>query len=213
MNLLNKLTQSRETILEMLTLRGFNSDKYKEYTSAELDILLKNMNSQLNYENMPLDMVVEHNDIGKKCVLKYVLSRIRVSNLKSFIGELIEYEVVKPNDELIFIVKDKINNLESFYELFDNFLESNSLFIQIFSIDNLLRNITKHELVPKMRIVSVEEKKQIKEKYDVENMNNMPIILKSDPVAKFYGVRTGDLCEIIRTSETSGKYISYRYCD
>ena len=213
MNLLNKLTQSRETILEMLTLRGFNSDKYKEYTSAELDILLKNMNSKLNYENMPLDMVVEHNDIGKKCVLKYVLSRIRVSNLKSFIGELIEYEVVKPNDELIFIVKDKINNLESFYELFDNFLESNSLFIQIFSIDNLLRNITKHELVPKMRIVSVEEKKQIKEKYDVENMNNMPIILKSDPVAKFYGVRTGDLCEIIRTSETSGKYISYRYCD
>jgi|TARA_B110001469_G_C9623115_1_gene310756 DNA-directed RNA polymerases I, II, and III subunit RPABC1 len=213
MNFLNKLTQSRETILEMLTLRGFNSDKYKEYTSAELDILLKNMNSKLNYENMPLDMVVEHNDIGKKCVLKYVLSRIRVSNLKSFIGELIEYEVVKPNDELIFIVKDKINNLESFYELFDNFLESNSLFIQIFSIDNLLRNITKHELVPKMRIVSVEEKKQIKEKYDVENMNNMPIILKSDPVAKFYGVRTGDLCEIIRTSETSGKYISYRYCD
>lgn len=213
MNFLNKLTQSRETILEMLTLRGFNSDKYKEYTSAELDILLKNMNSKLNYENMPLDMVVEHNDIGKKCVLKYVLSRIRVSNLKSFIGELIEYEVVKPNDELIFIVKDKINNLESFYELFDNFLESNSLFIQIFSIDNLLRNITKHELVPKMRIVSVEEKKQIKEKYEVENMNNMPIILKSDPVAKFYGVRTGDLCEIIRTSETSGKYISYRYCD
>ena len=213
MNFLNKLTQSRETILEMLTLRGFNSEKYKEYTSAELDILLKNMNSKLNYENMPLDMIVDNTESSNKCVLKYVLSRIRVSNLKSFIGELIEYEVVKPNDELIFIVKDKINNLESFYELFDNFLESNSIFIQVFSIDNLLRNITKHEFVPTMRIVSPEEKTQIKEKYNVENMNNMPIILKSDPVAKFYGVRTGDLCEIIRTSETSGKYISYRYCN
>ena len=213
MNFLNKLTQSRETILEMLKLRGFNSEKYKEYTSTELDILLKNMNSKLNYETMPLDMVVEHSDNSKKCVLKYILSRIRVSNLKSLISELIEYEIVKPNDELIFIVKDKINNLDSFYDLFDNFLESNSIFIQVFSIDNLLRNITKHELVPIMRIVSPEEKKQIKEKYDVENMTNMPIILKSDPVAKIYGVRSGDLCEIIRTSETSGKYISYRYCN
>ena len=69
MNFLNKLTQSRETILEMLKLRGFNSEKYKEYTSTELDILLKNMNSKLNYETMPLDMVVEHSDNSKKCVL------------------------------------------------------------------------------------------------------------------------------------------------
>ena len=44
-------------------------------------------------------------------------------------------------------------------------------------------------------------------------MTNMPIILKSDPVAKMYGVISVYLCEIIRTSETSGKYISYRYCN
>ena len=213
MNFLNKLTQSRGTILEMLELREYNYDKYKEYTSAELDIMLKNMNSKLNYEDMPLDIKCNHISEDKKCVLKYILSRIRVSNLKTLIGELLEYEVISSNDTIIFIVKDKINNLDSFYNMFDNFLESNNIFIQIFSIDNLLRNITKHELVPKMRIVSETEKIQIKEKYNVESMNNMPIILKSDPVAKLYGVKSGDLCEIIRTSETSGVYISYRYCE
>ena len=30
---------------------------------------------------------------------------------------------------------------------------------------------------------------------------------------EFYGVRKGDLCEIIRPSETSGIYINYRYCE
>ncbi len=214
MSFLNKLTQSRKTIFEMMELRGFSYDKYKEYTSVELDIMLKNMNSKLNYETMPLDMICDHTDIDdKKCVIKYVLSRVRVSNLKNFIGDLIEYDMVKPNDDLIFIVKDKINNLESFYSLFDGFLETNKIFIQVFSIDNLIRNITTHDLVPDMRIVSQQEKDDIKEKYDIDNMNNIAIILKSDPAAMFYGVKSGDLVEITRTSDTSGKYVTYRYCE
>jgi DNA-directed RNA polymerase subunit H (RpoH/RPB5) len=214
MSFLNKLTQSRQTIFEMMELRGFSFDKYKEYTSTELDIMLKNMNSKLNYEMMPLDMICDNIEIeNKKCVIKYVLSRVRVSNLKNFIGDLIEYDMVKPNDDLIFIVKDKINNLDSFYSLFDAFLETNKIFIQVFSIDNLIRNITKHDLVPDMRIVSQQEKEDIKEKYNIDSMNNIPIILKSDPSAMFYGIKSGDLVEITRTSETSGKYVTYRYCE
>ena len=133
MSFLNKLTQSRQTIFEMMELRGFNPDKYKDYTSEELDIMLKNMNSKLNYDTMPLDMICEHSDIeNKKCVIKYILSRVRVSNLKNFIGDLIEYDMVKPNDDLIFIVKDKINNLDSFYSLFDAFLETNKILSKYF---------------------------------------------------------------------------------
>ena len=213
MSFLNKLTLSRKTILEMMELRNFNTTKYNNYSSIELDIMLKNMDKKLNYENMPLDMIFEHNIDDKKCNVKYVISRVRVSNLKTLINELIEYEHVNPNDSIIFITKDKINNLDSFYSLFDNFLETNQIFIQIFSIDNLIRNITKHELVPQMRIVSNEEKETIKQKYNIQNNSNFPVILKSDPAAMFYGVKNDDLLEIIRTSETSGRYISYRYCE
>ena len=213
MSFLNKLTLSRKTILEMMELRNFNTTKYNNYSSIELDIMLKNMDKKLNYENMPLDMIFEHNIDDKKCNVKYVISRVRVSNLKKEINELIEYEHVNPNDSIIFITKDKINNLDSFYSLFDNFLETNQIFIQIFSIDNLIRNITKHELVPQMRIVSNEEKETIKQKYNIQNNSNFPVILKSDPAAMFYGVKNDDLLEIIRTSETSGRYISYRYCE
>tara|TARA_B100001142_G_C14279585_1_gene634327 strand:- start:675 stop:1313 length:639 start_codon:yes stop_codon:yes gene_type:complete len=212
MSFLNKLTKSRKTILEMMQLRDYNIDKYINYSSTELDIMLKNMDKKLNYNNMPLDMIFD-NTSDKKCILKYIISRVRVSNLKTLITELIEYEMVKSNDSIIFIVKDKINNLDSFYNLFNSFLESNNIFIQIFSIDNLIRNITKHDLVPQMRIMSNEEIEVIKKKYNIENNSNIPLILKSDPSAMFYGVKSGDVVEITRTSETSGRYICYRYCE
>ena len=213
MSFLNKLTASRKTIIEMMDLRGYQTDKYNNYSSKELDIMLKNMDKKLNYNNMPLDLIFEHNNTDKQCVLKYIISRVRVSNLKTLITELIEYEIVKPYDDIIFIVKDKINNLEPFYNLFNSFLKTNKIFIQIFSIDNLIRNITNHELVPKMRIVSEKEKEEIKKKYNIETNSNLPLILKSDPVAMFYGIKSGDFVEITRTSETSGIYIAYRYCE
>ena len=83
MSFLNKLTLSRKTILEMMELRNFNTTKYNNYSSIELDIMLKNMDKKLNYENMPLDMIFEHNIDDKKCNVKYVISRVRVSNLKT----------------------------------------------------------------------------------------------------------------------------------
>ena len=213
MAFLNKLTGSRKTILEMLDLRDYNYEKYINYSPEELDIMLKNMDKKLNYESMPLDIECNHKSEDKKIVLKYILSRVRVANLKTLISELIEYEKVTENDDVIFIVKDKINNLDTFYTLFDGFLKSNKIFIQIFSIDNLIRNITNHELVPKMRILSSNEKEDVKKKYNIENNSNLPLILKSDPSAMFYGIKSGDFVEITRTSETSGKYISYRYCE
>ena len=213
MAFLNKLTQSRKTILEMLELRNYNYEKYNNYSANELDIMLKNMDKKINYEHMPLDIECDNKKEDKKVLIKYILTRVRVANLKTLISELIEYEKIKTNDDIIFIVKDKINNLESFYNLFNGFLKSNNIFVQIFSIDNLIINITKHELVPDMRIVSKDEEKDIKKKYNIENNSNIPIILTSDPSAMFYGIKSGDLVEITRTSETSGKYISYRYCE
>ena len=64
-----------------------------------------------------------------------------------------------------------------------------------------------------MRILDKEDVEIVKKKYNIVKMSNFPLILVSDPVAQYYGVKKGDLCEIIRKSETSGEYKSYRYCE
>jgi len=213
MNHLTKLTKSRNTIIEMIELRGYNMDKYKNFTDTELDIMDSNMGKKNVPDIMPLDMTCQHNDKKKNCIIKYIIGKLRCSNLKTLIDELVEYDKVGNGDDIIFIIKDKINNLDSYYTLFDTLYKSSDIFVQLFSMDHLLINIKNHVLVPDLYIMSEEEKQRIKDSYNVESMSQFPLILKSDPMAKFYGVKNGNLCKIIRKSETSGQYISYRYCE
>ena len=73
-------------------------------------------------------------------------------------------------------------------------------------------NITEHDLVPKYRIMNLDDKKELLDKLYLDNEKNLPKILVTDPVAKFYGVRIGDLCEIEYTNETNGNNKFYRLC-
>jgi DNA-directed RNA polymerase subunit H len=70
-------------------------------------------------------------------------------------------------------------------------------------------DITKHELVPKHRIVSPEEKEEIKKKYRVKSDSQFPRILKKDPVMKAIGANKGDLIEITKKGPI-GETIYYR---
>ena len=57
-----------------------------------------------------------------------------------------------------------------------------------------------------------EEKKSLMDKLFLDEEKHLPKILVTDPVAKFYGVRIGQLCEIEYTNETNGFNKSYRLC-
>ena len=212
MNFLNKLHSSRNVILEMIESRGFNAEKYKNFTIKEIDVMRQNTTNKLTLEESPLDITVLNDTKGSTLYVKYLLgTKPRLNNILSFVNEFSETEM-KDGDSLVIISRDKLTNDTPLDGVAENLLKTRNIFVQLFWIDQVVVNITRHILVPEHEIVAQAEKEQILEKYNIKSFNNLPIILKNDPVAKYYGMRRGDICKITRSSETSGIYISYRYC-
>uniref|UniRef100_A0A060T955 DNA-directed RNA polymerases I, II, and III subunit RPABC1 n=1 Tax=Blastobotrys adeninivorans TaxID=409370 RepID=A0A060T955_BLAAD len=83
--------------------------------------------------------------------------------------------------------------------------------IETFQESDLIVNITKHVLVPKHIRLSDAEKKELLERYRLKE-SQLPRIQREDPVARYLGLKRGQVVKIIRRSETSGRYASYRIC-
>ena len=80
---------------------------------------------------------------------------------------------------------------------------------EIFSMKNLMFNITNHEIVPKHILLTHEEVDMILKQYQTTRAQ-LPKLLTTDPVAKYYGMKAGDVCKIIRQSPMTGESYYYR---
>ncbi|CDW81674.1 polymerase ii (dna directed) polypeptide e [Stylonychia lemnae] len=81
--------------------------------------------------------------------------------------------------------------------------------IECFLQQELLVNITEHELVPKHEVLSDQAKHELLKKYRVRD-SQLPKIQVEDPIARYYGVKRGQVMKIVRASETAGRYVTYR---
>ena len=208
MSLSKKLYVSRKIILEMLTHRNIEVEESSNFSQEELDIMYK-ANPKITFEMNPIDMVFPKSNF----TIKYVLQpKLRSKDVMKLIEDMIEENSIKEKSTIILIVRDTMKTEETIENFFESILKKNNIYVQMFDINKLLYNVTEHTLVPKHEIISTEEKEDLMSKYNLETEDQLPLIKKNDPVAKYHGMRVGNVCKITTHSETHGVYTKYRLC-
>lgn len=82
-------------------------------------------------------------------------------------------------------------------------------YIEVFKESELLVDITEHELVPKHEVLSAEDKDQLMRRYKLKD-SQLPRMYTTDPITRYFGLVRGQVVKIIRSSETAGRYVTYR---
>ena len=187
MNTRDYIGQSLKTILEMLHDR-------KIETGLSIEGANDLIGANTNYFEFIIDKIK---------IIYYLPSKFKWADLKK------SFEDEKPYDLYILVVKEALtqNNIK--------FIEAMrpKPVVQIFEIKKLQFNISKHDLVPKHELITdPEEEKEIMKQYSLKSKNQLPIILRTDAMAKYLNLKQGDIIKIVRISETAGQYVEYRCC-
>jgi len=95
---------------------------------------------------------------------------------------------------------------------YDKIFQKNGGQLQYFHTQQLMFNPTKHEYVPKHTKLTEEESVEFMKIYMIRSKLHMPVILHTDPIAKWLGLKQGDIIKIDRYNENSGISYYYRSC-
>ena len=185
-----QLYQSFTVIMEILDARGYNTSVAREScTPLELSkIFLSSVPSSILIDNAVRIFYFNHSQYKK--------------HLKVF-----KFEEEEAPIHLV-VLLEKINHtILKGNNAYKNF----KIKCQIFHISEVMVNISKHHLVPKHDVLPKKDEQTILTQYMATKVQ-LPWILKTDPMAKFLGLESGQIVKITHTSLTNGEYISYRTC-
>lgn len=85
--------------------------------------------------------------------------------------------------------------------------------VQLFQLRELQFNISQHEAVPQHEPIREDaEIERISQRYGLRSPFQMPLILATDPMARYLALKHGQLVRIKRVCPTAGEYIMYRCC-
>jgi len=157
----------------------------------------------INIESSEEDNTITANDSSGKNVMVIIMviilneDRLNISSVKECISTFAEHDI---NIGILLYSGDPTSSAK---KTLANLEGSGRIKITIFPISNFRFCLTDHKLVFPHHRVKKDVAQQLKKKYGADKL---PIILSSDPVAKYYNFRSGEVISITRRDNT----ISYR---
>jgi DNA-directed RNA polymerase I, II, and III subunit RPABC1 len=161
--------------------------------------MLKDRNIDIQCENFNDTVTLVNPTL---IVIKLGDAKVGINSVKNISSYMENYDVnhaiVLYNNNITVFAKNEIKSLQK---------EGKE--IELFLYTELIYNITKHMLVPRHILMTNEEKKVIMKKYKVTDQQ-VPQVLRTDPVARYFNAKPGQMFKIIRDSNITYKSISYR---
>lgn len=183
--MLDKVVRAFVTVKEMLSDRGVDISLLDGYSDEEIRAMCR----QMTIFAIPIN---DESTLIFDCNPKF-----RINSVRKF----------KEDSKYIIVFRDKINNANLRH------LRSHMPGAEVFHLQELLYNVSKHSYVPKHEIVSdPEEVASIMKTYDIRHKTQLPVILRTDAMARYLDIKSGDLVRITRSSPTAGVSVSYRMC-
>lgn len=195
---MKRLWKSKKTIIEMLKDRGHTVEEIESFEDFiktrsvfGSGASVKNediLNLKLSATNPPVE-VYWHNKLSTEIIKSY----------SEFLAEESIDHIIFVCNNITSPAEEAIKNLKTLYD------------IEVFFTSYTIINITKHQLVPRHRICTAEEKREILSSYNT-SLAKLPQILLSDPICRYYHAKKNDIFLIERNSNIlkGEKIITYR---
>jgi DNA-directed RNA polymerase subunit H (RpoH/RPB5) len=193
-------------IKEMLMERGDDISLFEEHELSVDKEEYENDRNIIEFQTSKTTIIFA---LTKK-LRKYVMDELK--NYEGDINNFISKYGNKKNVILIFnndtVSQPVITQLNKYDKLF----QKNDGQLQYFHAQQIMFNPTKHEYVPKHIKLSEKEDSDFMNEYMIKSKLYMPFILHNDPIAKWLGLKQGDIVKIVRYNENSGVSFYYRSC-
>ena len=179
---------------------SFDKQKMKLWRNAFHNIqLMLQRRSDYRYEGIEYDSILIFNNSKNDRIVLFFhyAEKMGIDTLRY----IIQYSELKNIRHIILVLQNTWST--NCKKVLENLLHYD---IEVFYVNEFQFDITKsYYYVPHEKLTNVEEARSISKLYK----NSIPIILKSDPIAKYYKFERGDIIKIHR-NDFGQKVISYR---
>ena len=197
-----KLFRIRKTVCKMLNARGYLVAQAE--LDRDKDSLTEEFGADPRRDALTLQFDLREDPTQHIFVFFPDEEKVGVKTIKEYAKRMKDEQV----NRAIIVVQQSLTPFarQSLLEC-----QAQKFYIEQFQEAELLVNITDHVLVPEHILLSDEQKRVLLDRSKVKE-TQLPRIQMHDPVARYFGMRRGQVVRIIRPSETAGRYVTYRLC-